>query len=169
MGNPRLSAVSITALSLLLGACSGAVRWESAPAAQATAGAAKSAASPRPAVGVAVADTADRQVGAPYRYGGASPRGFDCSGLVHYAYRHAGMRVPRTTTALYRAAYPVSLDELRPGDILFFDFDDKVGHVAIHTGGGRFVHAPSSGKQVMRGSLRERFWRERLIRAGRLF
>jgi len=116
-----------------------------------------------------VVKTASRQVGAPYRFGGASPKGFDCSGLVHYAYRNAGLRVPRTTTSLYRTARPVSLNELQLGDILFFYFDDKIGHVAIYTGGRSFVHAPSSGKYVVRGSLESRFWRQRLVSAGRLY
>ena len=155
--------------TLLLGACSSAVRWDPQPATRTASKPSRVVLHRNASLGAEVVRTANLQVGVPYRYGGASPRGFDCSGLVHYAYREAGQRVPRTTTALYRTAQPVSLDELRPGDILFFYFDDKVGHVASYTGGGGFVHAPSSGKRVMQGTLRDRFWRERLVSAGRLF
>ena len=169
MTNSPLRFALILTIPLLLGACSNAVRWDSAPAAPSSLDPGDSAVSAPSSVATAVVNTANRQVGAPYRYGGTTPRGFDCSGLVYYAYRNAGLRVPRTTTALYRTANPITLDELQLGDILFFYFDNKVGHVAIYTGGTRFVHAPSSGKYVMRGSLDNQFWRERLVSAGRLF
>lgn len=110
------------------------------------------------------------QVGAPYRYGGASPHGFDCSGLVYYAYRKAGFRVPRTTHAQLRKATRIPPDRLRPGDLVFFKLDrHPVSHVGIYTGNNRFVHAPSSGKRVTFTALNDPYWRTRLVAAGRYF
>lgn len=123
---------------------------------------------------VTVASTADQavaiavqQVGAPYRYGGATPSGFDCSGLVHYSYARAGKRVPRTTATLWRDMRPVAENELRAGDVLFFKIAGKMSHVGMYIGGGQFVHAPSSGKYVSLASLRSDFYHHALIRAGR--
>lgn len=113
---------------------------------------------------------AEKMIGTPYRYGGASPdRGFDCSGLVYYSYRHAGIRVPRTTQTLYGDTFPVDPRALRQGDLLFFSIRGKISHVGIYVGGMTFVHAPSSGKVVSYASLNNPYWREHLIRAGRLF
>jgi len=107
-------------------------------------------------------------VGAPYRYGGATPDGFDCSGLVYYAYAKAGIRVPRTSTEQYRRALPVRVAELRAGDLLFFRlYPPKVSHVGIYAGEGRFIHAPSRGKRVTTANLASPYWRERLVGAGR--
>jgi len=116
----------------------------------------------------AVVSAATRVLGSPYRYGGYSPRGFDCSGLVYYAHRQAGIAVPRTTQAQRRQARPVSLTALRAGDLLFFDLEGKkVSHVGIFVSPGRFIHAPSSGKAVSYASLRSQFWSSRLVGAGR--
>ncbi len=113
------------------------------------------------------AAVAVRQIGIPYRYGGNSRSGFDCSGLVHYAYGQAGVDVPRTTTALWRALSPVTADELRVGDVLFFDIEGKVSHVGLYLGAGRFVHAPASGREVSVESLASDFYSVALVRGGR--
>lgn len=113
------------------------------------------------------ANIALRQVGAPYRYGGATPSGFDCSGLVHYAYAGAGKHIPRTTTALWKVMRPVAEEDLQVGDILFFRIAGKVSHVGMYVGRGQFVHAPSTGKSVSIASLRSDFYQDALIRAGR--
>lgn len=118
-------------------------------------------------LGTTVARIAARQTGTPYRYGGSTTSGFDCSGLVHYAYAQAGVSLPRTTAALWRYAQPVARPELRPGDILFFDIDGKVSHVGLYLGGERFVHAPSSGRVVTIARLDSDFYRQAFIRAGR--
>lgn len=107
---------------------------------------------------------AARQIGTPYRYGGSRPGGFDCSGLVQFAHRQAGIAVPRTTTAQWRSAVPLGRDHLLPGDLLFFAIDaGKSRHVGIYEGRGRFIHAPSSGKLVGRASLGNPYWKARLI------
>lgn len=120
--------------------------------------------------GRVVVETARQQVGAPYHYGGEDPRGFDCSGLVQYAYWHAGIKIPRTTYEQRRHARPVSLSRLRPGDILFFRLSPpKISHVGIYVGGDRFIHAPSSGKHVSYASLKDIYWRRHLVGAGRFY
>ncbi len=111
-----------------------------------------------------------RQLGTPYRYGGSTPDGFDCSGLIQYAYHRAGIDIPRTTRQQLRHARPVSLSALRPGDLVFFRVSRrKVSHVGIYAGGGRFIHAPSSGKQVSYADLNDPFWHRRIIAVGRIY
>ncbi|MCI0518514.1 MAG: C40 family peptidase [Woeseiaceae bacterium] len=115
-----------------------------------------------------VAEIAMSQVGVPYRYGGASTNGFDCSGLVHYSYAKAGKAVPRTTAGLWQSARPVSYAELQTGDVLFFRIEGKMSHVGVYVGAGRFVHAPASGRQVSVESLDSDFYSLAFIRGGRL-
>ena len=115
------------------------------------------------------ATVALEQVGVPYRYGGASPNGFDCSGLVQYAYSRAGLNVPRTTGQLWTAAKPVAQQDLAAGDLLFFSIEGKMSHVGMYLGERRFVHAPQSGRAVSVASLDAPFYRSALIRAGRLY
>ena len=107
------------------------------------------------------------QVGAPYRYGGATPDGFDCSGLVQFSYSRAGVVVPRTTGQLWSASRTVGNEELRAGDILFFNVEGKMSHVGMYLGKNRFVHAPQSGRTVSIASLDAPFYKAALIRAGR--
>lgn len=118
-------------------------------------------------IGTRAANIAVQQVGVPYRYGGQGPSGFDCSGLVHYSYRHAGMSVPRTTGQLWEATEPVARSDLSPGDVLFFSIEGKMQHVGLYIGDGRFVHAPTSGREVSIASLRSGFYRQAFLRAGR--
>lgn len=89
---------------------------------------------------------AKSKIGSPYRYGGTGPHSFDCSGFVQYAWRKAGVRIPRVSTAQYRRIRTkVSWKNLRPGDLLFFH---GKGHVGMYVGKGRMIHSPSSGKRV---------------------
>ncbi len=124
---------------------------------------------PHSGPGRQAADIALEQVGAPYRYGGASPTGFDCSGLVQYSYSRAGVSVPRTTGQLWGAAKPVAQHELEAGDVLFFSIEGKMSHVGMYLGERRFVHAPQSGRSVTVASLDAPFYKAALIRAGRLY
>jgi cell wall-associated NlpC family hydrolase len=105
-----------------------------------------------------------RMVGRPYRAGGESASsGFDCSGLVQFSYRQAGVAVPRSTELQLRATRTVSRANPRLGDLLFFDQEGKKkSHVGIYLGEGRFVHAPSSGKQVRVDRLDSRYWQAHL-------
>lgn len=108
-------------------------------------------------------------VGKPYRYGGHSPSGFDCSGLVYYSFERVGVPVPRTTRSQLKAGVPVASKSLRVGDLVFFDQEGKkFSHVGIYIGNGRFVHAPSSGKHVRIDSLNRRYWRKHFVAARRI-
>lgn len=122
----------------------------------------------KPSLGTQLARTATEMIGVPYVYGGTTPDGFDCSGLVYYSYQQAGMKVPRTSQEQYRAARRISLSKAKPGDLLFFRGDRKISHVAIYIGNGYFVHAPSSGKTVSVASINDTYYREHFDRAGRL-
>jgi cell wall-associated NlpC family hydrolase len=113
------------------------------------------------------ASTALQQVGVPYRYGGSSPAGFDCSGLVHYSYATAGISVPRTTSGQWAQMTPINEKDMRAGDLLFFEISGKMSHVGLYLGDGRFVHAPSSGRSVAIENLGSRYYRKAFIRAGR--
>ncbi|HVH24692.1 MAG TPA: C40 family peptidase [Pseudonocardia sp.] len=85
-------------------------------------------------------------MGTPYRYGAAGPSAYDCSGLVMAAFKKAGMSLPRTSAAQSKVGTPVSRDELKPGDLVFFY--SPVSHVGIYLGGGRMVHASTTGEPV---------------------
>lgn len=117
-----------------------------------------------------VLKTVRDMVGTGYRYGGESPSGFDCSGLVFYAHRLAGIRVPRTAAEQYRVADKISTNKLKPGDLVFFRLHrGRTWHVGTYTGKGRFVHAPSSGKRVMVSNLNDAFWQKHLVGAGNFY
>ncbi|MEF8833556.1 MAG: C40 family peptidase [Halofilum sp. (in: g-proteobacteria)] len=115
------------------------------------------------------ADIALSLRGSPYRYGANGPDAFDCSGLVHYAYGRAGIRVPRTARAQFDAINRRYLDQLEPGDLVFFRTAGiRVSHVGIFLGGDEFVHAPKTGSDVHVSRLDEEYWRSRLVGAGSL-
>jgi cell wall-associated NlpC family hydrolase len=115
------------------------------------------------------AEHARNMVGKPYVYGGNSPSGFDCSGLVHYSYQRVGVSVPRTTRSQLNASLPVTARALRAGDLVFFDQEGrKYSHVGIYIGDGRFVHAPSSGKRVRIDRLDKQYWQQHFVAARRI-
>jgi cell wall-associated NlpC family hydrolase len=91
------------------------------------------------------ATIAMRYLGVPYVWGGASPSGFDCSGLVMYVFAQLGIPLPHYAAAQYGFGTPVPADQLQPGDLVFFD---GLGHVGIYIGGGQMIHAPHTGDVV---------------------
>jgi cell wall-associated NlpC family hydrolase len=97
-----------------------------------------------------VVGIAMRYLGVPYRWGGASPSGFDCSGLVVYVFAQIGISLPHSTYALWNVGTAVSRDQLQPGDLVFFS---GLGHMGIYIGGGQFIHAPHTGDVVKISSL----------------
>jgi murein DD-endopeptidase len=156
----RAAGLLLLGLSLGLTAC-GSLHPPVAQSSRPSAPAAVTAPTPR------VVAVAQQMVGKPYRYGGNTPRGFDCSGLVQYSYSQAGHAVPRSTTEQYSRARTIPYAQRAPGDLLFFRIDGKPSHVGIYLGNGRFVHAPSSGKQVEYASLANDYWSQRLVKVGR--
>ena len=126
--------------------------------------------SPAPASPAAVQaiDLATGLIGAPYRWGGATPDGFDCSGLVYYTFGKAGLSVPRTSQAQYHAARPVPIAQAAPGDLVFFGRRGRISHVGIYLGDERFVHAPETGRTVTIARLSDGYYRERFAGVGRI-
>jgi cell wall-associated NlpC family hydrolase len=112
-----------------------------------------------------VVDVALQFLGVPYVWGGASPSGFDCSGLVVYAYGQLGVSLPHYTGSLWQVGIPVSREELQAGDLVFFN---GLGHVGIYMGGGQFVHAPHTGDVVKISSLYEGWYAATYVGARRI-
>jgi len=107
--------------------------------------------------GTGIVDIARRYVGVPYRYGGSTPEGFDCSGLVRYVYARAGYSVPRSAREQWQALEPNRVP--RPGDLVFFKADSKnISHVGIYAGNFLFIHAPRTGKNVGFDDIRDNYW-----------
>ena len=90
-----------------------------------------------------VVGIAKQYLGTPYRWGGTTPRGFDCSGFTSYVYRQLGVSLPRTSYSQSRAGTSVSRSELQPGDLVY-----GPGHIGIYVGGGSYIHAPQPGQSV---------------------
>ena len=111
-------------------------------------------------------------LGTPYRWGGSSPsKGFDCSGLVKYAFNDvAAVDLPRTSNAM-AAGHGVKVDrkDLKPGDLIFFNIKSRrVNHVAIYLGNDRFIHAPRRGKSVTIDTLKKPYWENHYVVAKRV-
>lgn len=94
-----------------------------------------------------------KMLGQPYRWGGAAPGGFDCSGLVEYAAAGAGLLIPRTAQEQLRTGEPIARDQVQAGDLVFMHLLHKELHVGIAIDKERFIHAPSSGGYVRIDSL----------------
>ena len=111
------------------------------------------------------ADAALSQLGTPYVWAGSQPGGFDCSGLVMWAFAQVGVSLPHSTYADYSLGVPVSRDQLQPGDLVFFD---GLGHMGIYIGGDQFVHAPHTGDVVKISSLNEGWYAATFVGARRI-
>ena len=109
--------------------------------------------------------TAKRFLGVPYVYGGESPSGFDCSGLVQYVARLNGIGLPRTSYSQFQVGTPVAESALQPGDLVFFDTGGGVSHVGIYVGGGSFISAMTWGQPVQYASLYNSYWAARYVGA----
>ncbi|MDQ3737854.1 MAG: C40 family peptidase [Actinomycetota bacterium] len=127
-----------------------------------------SACIPGPAGEVAV-DHARQQIGQPYTSGGSSPEtGFDCSGLTSYAWKQAGVTsIPRSSIDQYNWTERIGRDELAPGDLVFYGYDGRVGHVAIYAGNDTIIHARNSNYPVMENDINT-YWTGNLIGYGRV-
>lgn len=117
-----------------------------------------------------VVSTAYRQIGTAYRSGGASPKkGFDCSGLIYWAYRSNGLRVPRTTTEQAKTGRGVGRERMRAGDIVVFRSPSSPRglHTGIYTGGDAFIHSPRPGKKVRMENM-SNYWKSNLVAVRRV-
>jgi cell wall-associated NlpC family hydrolase len=112
-----------------------------------------------------VVQLATRYVGRPYTWGGSSPGGFDCSGFVMYVYAKLGVSLPHNAARQYAYGTQVGRDQLKPGDLVFFD---RLRHNGIYIGAGRFVHASKRGSGVKISRLDESWFHERWSGARRL-
>ena len=119
-----------------------------------------------------VVEIARTQLGKPYLWGGARPEtGFDCSGLVQWAYRQVGIALPRTAQQQFDATARINTEQLEPGDLVFFQIccqpPDTVTHVGIYVGSGQMIHAPAPGESVRVESINTPYWRSHFAGAGR--
>lgn len=141
----RSAAKAVAALALAGGVLAGAT----APA-HAAPGAATSAPS---AAASAVLSTAAQFVGTPYRYGGAAPGGFDCSGFTSYVFAQHGIGLQRTADAQMRSVQHVPADQAAPGDLVFFTSGGRAYHAAIYAGNGQILDASRSGGTVTQRAM----------------
>jgi peptidoglycan DL-endopeptidase CwlO len=118
----------------------------------------RSGGNPPPAgsLGEKAVQIAETQLGVPYVWGGASPAGFDCSGLTMWVYAQLGISLPHFTGGQWTAGPHVPYDQLAPGDLVFFE--PTIGHVGIYIGGGSFIHAPHTGDVVKISSLSDSWY-----------
>ena len=113
-----------------------------------------------------IINTATQYIGTPYRHGGATPSGFDCSGYVFYVYNKNGIQIPRSTAQQYTKGQKIPYKMAQPGDLLFFRINmNIISHVGIYVGNDTFVHAPSSGKHIRYDSIKNPYWKKRFCGA----
>lgn len=117
-----------------------------------------------------VVEVAVQSIGTPYEWGGTDANGFDCSGLIQFAYGRLGIQLPRTSTAQMRAGSPVAPEPglLRRGDLLGFSDGQsrRTSHVGLYIGEDEFIHSSSSGVRI--STLRSPHWREQLVAVRRI-
>lgn len=119
-------------------------------------------------VGETIVSTAMQYQGVPYKWGGTSPKGFDCSGFVQYIYLQNGKSLPRTADKQFEMGKPVGVKDLQPGDVVFFTTYEKgPSHCGIYYGQGKFVHA-SSSHGVTVSLLTDSYWKTKYLGARRL-
>ena len=119
-----------------------------------------------------VVDIAKEYIGTPYVWGGASPDGFDCSGFVYYVYKQMGVELNRVASEQNRNGIPVPLDQLEPGDLVFFwnkQFYSEINHVGIYIGNGEFIHSPQSGDVVKIMPIDSPYYQRNIYSARRIF
>lgn len=120
--------------------------------------------------GQLIADTAKKYLGIPYVWGGASPSGFDCSGLVYYVLRSLGYSTYRTPADQYKQGIYVAKADLQPGDIVYFHgtYKSGISHVGIYMGNGKFIHSPHTGAVVSYADLNSTYYTNHYYGARRM-
>ena len=154
--------------TIVLGACAATPQKYPPPPATPAPVIAAPAQPPAPTQRTLMVDGATAMLGQPYRFGGAAPGGFDCSGLVFYAAAAAGIRVPRTAAEQLHFGAAVRRDDLQPGDLVFFNLAHKELHVGLALDDQRFIHAPSRGGHVRIDSLAAPPYSKGYLRARRV-
>ena len=115
-------------------------------------------------------EAAQKELGVPYLWGGESPQaGFDCSGLMQWAYHQAGISIPRTAAEQATAGTPVSRSQLHEGDLVFFRISGgEIDHVGMYVGHDEFIEAPRTGEVIQKASLNDPYWAEHFAAARRI-
>jgi cell wall-associated NlpC family hydrolase len=155
---------------MVLAACaSTSLKTGSPPDSHGASGAQNSSDAARPDPRVIMVDLAKSMLGQPYRWGGAAPGGFDCSGLVAYTAERAGVPMPRTAHEQLHTGVPIARREVHEGDLVFMHLAHKELHVGIAIDDERFIHAPSAGGHVRIDSLAAPPYAGGFISARRIF
>lgn len=113
-------------------------------------------------LGCRIIEYAKTLIGVPYRSGGSSPAGFDCSGYTNYVYKQFNINLPRTSGGQYNCGKPVSANEAKPGDLVAFSSGSRINHVGIYIGSGNFIHS-SSSRGITISSLNDSYWGPRFV------
>ena len=124
-----------------------------------------------PASGSDIVAYAEKYLGVPYRHGGSTPDGFDCSGYTQYVMGHFGGSLPRTAASQYSSGERIDKSQLRPGDLVFFKpsaNSSSISHVGIYVGGGKFIHSPQPGENVKISDLSTSYNREHYYGSARV-
>jgi len=114
---------------------------------------------------------ATKELGKQYVWGAVGPKTFDCSGFTSYVYKKVGINIPRTSKQQARYGKLIKRDQLKPGDLIFFDTDyhkKGIDHVGIYIGNDKFIHASSAKKRVIITSLNKAFYKQRFMLARRV-
>jgi hypothetical protein len=119
-------------------------------------------------LGMEVAKTAHQYIGTPYKFGGRSPKGFDCSGLVWYIYQQYGVDLPDSSSKQSGVGQKIAKNELVPGDLVFFQTKGRIHHVGVYVGGGKMIHAPGRGKKVVKVNFRDKYYQQHFALARRV-
>lgn len=119
--------------------------------------------------GAAIVAEAEKYLGVDYVWGGTSPSGFDCSGLVQYCLNTLGISIDRVAEDQFNCGMPVSRDELQPGDLVFFEQNGYIHHVGIYVGDNMMIHAPHTGDVVRYQSLDSEYYQREYAGARRVY
>jgi len=114
-----------------------------------------------------ILDYAESFIGVPYRYGGTTPKGFDCSGYVQYVFGHFGVKLPRTAGEQYHSGQKINVNDAKPGDIVAFRSGGAISHTGIYLGSSNFISSTSS-KGVMVASIYGPYWGDRFLGFSRI-